>query len=227
MQRQLRALAFAACIAVPLAAASSGDDETILDAIRDNDSELIAREVYAGGAIDVAAGDGKTMLMAAAADGNTALVEHLLAKHADPGARNDRGGTALMYAAANGEVTTARRLLQAGAPPDDRAENGWTALTLAAAKGHASMVSLLLAAGADPDIPDVFGFTPLMRAAQNGRREAVSRLLVDPRTDIVKRNVGGDDALAVAVGTGDCAIVALIRAAIPTDHDRANPCPDP
>ena len=88
-------------------------------------------------------------------------------------------------------------------------------------------MSLLLAAGADPDIPDVFGFTPLMRAAQNGRRNAVARLLADPRTDIGKRNVGGDDALAVAVGTGDCAIVALVRAAIPAYHDRANPCPDP
>lgn len=190
-------------------------------ALRNNDSETLEAVVREDGAVEFAAPDGKTVLMAAAADDNRALVAYLIEHRVDVGRRNHRGGTALMYAAANGSIDTARLLLDAGAEVDGRAENGWTALTLAAAKGHDAVVELLLTRGADPNVPDVFGFTALMRAAQNRRAVVVSRLLDDPRTDADRVNVNDMDALDVAVHAGHCDIARLLGDASGRD-DRAD-----
>ncbi len=201
-------LASAASLAA--AALAGGVTASLESAVRNNDSEAIERALRESDNVGFTAPDGKTILMAAAADDNLALVDHLLARAVDVGRENDRGGTALMYAAANGSVSVARRLLDAGARIDHRAENGWTALTLGAAKGHLQLVDLLLDAGADPNVPDVFGFTALMRAAQNHQTGVVARLAAEPRTDANRVNVRGLDALDVAMASGYCDVVKLL-----------------
>ncbi len=215
MKRRIRthwaaALVATGCSLGIVGPSSAGNTDDLGSAVRNNDSEQLESAVRENGALEFAAPDGKTVLMAAAADGNRALVAYLIEHRVDVGRRNHRGGTALMYAAANGSIDAARLLLDAGAEVDGRAENGWTALTLAAAKGHEPVVDLLLDADADPNVPDVFGFTALMRAAQNRRAAVVGRLLADPRTDAVRANVNGMNALDVAIHAGHCDIARLL-----------------
>ncbi|KAA3631096.1 MAG: ankyrin repeat domain-containing protein [Proteobacteria bacterium] len=207
--RGARWLLFVVC-AVTQAAANAGEtvfEQAVSEAIRNNDSAFLAHAIDDDAPLpELTASDGKTVLMAACADDNLALVDRLLAAGADVRVHNERGGTALMYAAAAGSEAIVSRLIDTGADIDFRAENGWTALTLASAKGHAHVVSALLARGADPNIPDVFGYTALMRAAQNGRRDAVGTLLESPRTSLVQINTSGRRALEVARESGHCDI---------------------
>lgn len=211
-------IATAAWLAVVVGAQAA---DPLDQAIRNNDSTTLERAVRDGQVGNLAAADGKTVLMAAAADDNLALLDLLLARGEDAAARNQRGGNALMYAAANGANAATRRLLRAGVAVDERAGNGWTALILAAAKGHADTVGLLLDARADPNVPDVFGYTAIMRAAENRHRAVVALLAASPATDLARVNARGTDVLDIARLAGHCDIVQLLT---PTDGD-ATPCP--
>ncbi len=202
-------------VLLPLAAAADwpAPSAHLRDAIRNNRSAELELVLEHPGLTETTAEDGKTVLMAAAADGNTKLLTALLDRGADPLAGNHRGGTALMYAAANDAGDCARVLLERGAAVNARAENGWTAITLASAKGHLAMVDLLLDRGADPNVPDVFGWTPLMRAVQNDRIAVVEALLASPRVDPNRVNSMGRNALHVAMEQGHCEIARALAGA--------------
>ena len=225
-----RLIALAVVLAPLLGAAASDkvaaeiDAKILRDAIRNNHSRTLERALVSPELLGVIADDGKTMLMAAAADDNTGLLSMLLDAGADPDDVNDRGGTALMYAAANGAPGCVRLLLESGADIDARADNGWTAVTLASAKGHLDVVALLLGRGADPNVPDVFGWTPLMRAVQNHRLDVVRELLHSPLVDAERINSQGRNALHVAMEYGFCDIArALSKAGIdPQSQDFGN-----
>jgi ankyrin repeat protein len=113
----------------------------------------------------------------AAFRGRTEAVNKLLAKGADPNARDDIGQTALMGAARNGHVKTVLVLLAAGAAGaavDVKLHaTHWTALLLAAFYGHAEVVKALLAHGADPKVTDSEGKTALTWARIKGHRQVV------------------------------------------------------
>lgn len=117
-------------------------------------------------------------LLSAAFKGRTETVKALLAKGADPNAKDDIGQSALIGAARNGHSDTVSVLLAAGANANDRLHStGWTALTLAAGKGHLNVIKTLLENGAEPNIKDKFGKTALMWAALNGHDMVVKALL--------------------------------------------------
>ncbi len=189
------------------------DPTALRDAIRNNRSVDLEIVLEHGELLDFKATDGKTVLMAAAADGNNRLLRALLDSGANPHVDNNRGGTALMYAAAAGAADCVRTLLERDVSVNARADNGWTAITLASAKGHRATVELLLDHGADPNAPDAFGWTPLMRATQNRRREAVAALLRSPRVDPARVNSMGRDALHIAMEQGHCEIARTLAAA--------------
>ena len=73
----------------------------------------------------------------------------LLAKGADPNAREERQQTALMWAAAEGHAAVAAALLEAGADMHAKLESGFTSIFFAAREGHIGVVRTLLEAGAD------------------------------------------------------------------------------
>jgi ankyrin repeat protein len=86
---------------------------------------------------------GNTALMLAAARGQLAAVEALLAAGADPNARGPRRWTPLCFAAIHGESAVVTSLLRAGARAGARDEGGRTPAMLAAQARHDDVAALL------------------------------------------------------------------------------------
>jgi ankyrin repeat protein len=173
---------------------------------------------------------GVTPLSLACQNGNTAMVEFLLAQGADPNTTLRGGETVLMTAARTGKAGSVKALLSRGAIVEAKEKRGQTALMWAAADGHAAVVELLLKAGADfrAALPDS-GFTPLLFAARDGRAEVVRVLLkagadvneaMQPRKPTGKSPSKGTSALILAVENGhfDLALTLLEAGADPNDQ---------
>ena len=91
-------------------------------------------------------GDGRTLLHFAAKEGNSKIVQSLLADDdsaATVNAPDKNGWTAMHCAAANGHSTVVQLLLNAGADLYAKANDGRTAMHLAKEKGHAKVLELL------------------------------------------------------------------------------------
>ena len=125
---------------------------------------------------------GRTLLHAAAAAGNVALVESLLRLGVDPNI-TDAGGHTPLYWVANGRgvrgaVDVVRVLILAGANVD--ADNGvkrCTPLHMAARRGNVEIASALLDYGAALEARDSLGETPLRRAVNCGQTHVAKLLL--------------------------------------------------
>jgi hypothetical protein len=94
---------------------------------------------------------GDADLLAAAGDGDPAVVRALLESGADPGLGGTDGTTPLMAAAAAGHAVVLRTLLEVGAPVEAADGGGWTALHWSCHAGQHGASAALLAAGADAD----------------------------------------------------------------------------
>jgi hypothetical protein len=120
---------------------------------------------------------GDTALHIAAAAHQPELAASLVARGADPRARNRRGAQPLHYAAdgtpgAGFQSRNAQRkivafLIGAGAPPDAMDNSGVAPLHRAVRSRCSGAVSALIAHGADPRLMNKSGSTPLHLAVQN------------------------------------------------------------
>lgn len=120
---------------------------------------------------------GSTALMLAAARGNLPLVELLLARGADLGARNRQGESALVFGADSGNFDVVSRLLAAGAEVDALSCEGESAMHAAAANAGPEMLELLYRYGGDIGRRDQNDWTPLLAALRNNRPATVHRLI--------------------------------------------------
>ncbi|KAJ1449603.1 hypothetical protein M885DRAFT_590380 [Pelagophyceae sp. CCMP2097] len=106
-------------------------------------------EAWRRGGVDLEARDGRgqTALLAAAGRGHAAIVARLLARGADPKARDARSGcTPLLLACRRGSAGVVALLLRSARVDADAADaHGFTPLCCAAWKGHADAVAALLA----------------------------------------------------------------------------------
>ena len=134
--------------------------------------------------------EGRTALMHAARNGQTAVIERLLESGAAAGEADNKGRAALMFAAAEGHSEAAALLLKAGAAAGRGDKNGATALMRAAESGAAHIVSLLLEAGAAPDAVNRRGMTALMFAAKEGSADSFKKLLAAGADPARKTNRG-------------------------------------
>jgi ankyrin repeat protein len=125
--------------------------------------------------------------------GDLAGVRSLLARGADPNARNSLELTPMSLAAASGQVPVVQALLHAGAKPDAPTIFG-TPLTFAALGGATPVVKLLLARGANAHAQRPDGIAPLMLAARGGDPEMLQELL---RRKAVVNARDGDGATAL------------------------------
>ena len=152
--------------------------------------------------------NGSTPLILAAYWAGAAEVKELLARGADPNAKNDSGVAALIPATDNLEST--RMLVEAGAEVNARTEAGDTALIVAARRaGAARVVGYLLDKGANIKASTKDGATALHRAAECGDVD-VLKLLVDRGADVNAERKGGRAPLASAVVFGHGAAVRYL-----------------
>jgi ankyrin repeat protein len=143
-------------------------------------------------------------LFEAAALGEAARVEELLAEHpAAAGARSPDGFTALHLAGFFDRGPVAEILLAKGADANAAAANPSRVAPLhSAATGRSSaVVGQLLAAGADPDARQHGGYVPLHSAAQNGDLPSIE-LLLSHGADRDAKADDGRSALDLATAAG-------------------------
>lgn len=129
--------------------------------------------------VDIRDGEGRTPLMAAAAFGSTEAAELLIARGADPMARDSQNAdTPLHFAALAGRIEIARLLLahgaevEAGSSPAEA-----TPLHYAAVYGQLKMIAFLIETGADPNVRDLKGLTPFQYASLRNRTPVMELLV--------------------------------------------------
>ncbi len=178
-----------------LALMSGSTHPTLIDYVRSRltSDPALAQERYARG---------RTLLHAAAGEGNLPTVELLLRLGADPNAA-DEGGHTPLYSVGNecrvargGDVV--RALAHAGA--DVNAQTGvkqCSALHMAARRGNDSVAEALLDYGADIEARDSMGDSPLRRAV-NCRKPGVATLLIARGADVNSRGSEGKTVLEAA-----------------------------
>lgn len=143
---------------------------------------FVAHPAWAGNAEEAG---GNAALLAAAQNGDLALVEEYLDKGADINSRDENGRTALMNAAAGGYL-------------DSEQTN------------YINIVQALLERGAEVNIKDRFGFTALMYAADNNRYSAAEMLLAKG-ADVNAAENSGATAWVFSVAKGYADIRELLK----------------
>ena len=165
-----------------------------------NNIELIKELIASGADVNLAFGDGSTVLMGAAQTGQIDIVRALLAAGAAVNAETMDGTTALLVAAQAGRAEIVRALLQGGAMPNVRRKDGAAPLMNAAFAGSLDAVNALIDSGADPNSALQNGSTALMAASVKGHNDIVRVLLgAGARVD-AGINVGGTALMEAAYG---------------------------
>jgi len=141
-------------------------------------------------------------LIEAAAKGDLAAVERMIARGVNIDARDGRGRSALLAATHGNHVAVARALIAAGA--DVNAKDGIedSPYLYAGAEGRNEILKLTLAAGADLRSTNRYGGTALIPAAHHGHPETV-KILLATAIDRDHVNKLGWTALLEAVILGD------------------------
>ncbi len=224
--------------AVPASAADVADpDPPLIEAVKRQDTEAVARLLASGVDPDVRQSDGATALHWAVHREDAETVTLLIEAGADVDAVNRLGASALFLAAQGGNATMLRRLLESGADPNLALPLGETLVMTAARSGTVQGVRDLIQAGADINLSERSrGQTALMWAAAQGHHKVVQALIeadvniaarstVRPRlmyTDATNggafdqgmvENLGGFSALLFAARQGDTAIADLLLTA--------------
>jgi ankyrin repeat protein len=162
---------------------------------------------------------GGTALLTATENGFQAVVEVLLAHHADVNVHYTKVNgedTPLHKAAQRGYTNLVALLLENGADPNAVNANGSTPLHTAAAAGNTAIMGWLLAHKAEVDARDNAGLTPLYLAVQADQLDAASLLLknkADPNllaTDGTGQPGKGWSPLHVAVAGDQIGMVKLL-----------------
>ncbi|HBP53153.1 MAG TPA: hypothetical protein DD643_01820 [Synechococcus sp. UBA8638] len=186
--------------------AQNNDNKTPADLARQHGHENLAQRL-----------ERVPQLLAAAADGDVAQVETLLAAGVYVNARRLRGRglgpMPLHDAAEKGYAHVARLLVEAGANVNARVPQDFynTPLHLAAHAGHTAVVKLLIDVGASLDERALGGSTPLLLATGNERGDPEpAKLLIQAGADPNIPNRYGRTPLFWVVMNGQAELVRLL-----------------
>jgi len=200
---------------------------------------LLAAQPHAD--VNQRSSDGTSALHWAVYHNDVPLIEHLLARGANPNARNEYGSMPLAEAAEVGNPTVVSKLLAAGANVESANDDGQSALMIVARTSNVQVAKLLLDKAANVNARERWrGQTALMWAAAEGQPTMVRFLVrhhaeVDARSYLTNferqvsseprmqaRPSGGLTALLYAARKGclDCARFLLEGGA---DVDMADP----
>ncbi|HXU65526.1 MAG TPA: ankyrin repeat domain-containing protein [Polyangia bacterium] len=131
-------------------------------------------------------------------------VRTLLARGADPNARDPEGRTPIFSAVLGGSVALLGLLLETKADVNARDERGATALHIAAEEVVPEAATLLIGRGADVNAQDEEGNTPLARAVFSARgRYEVVRLLMKAGAKDDVANIAGETPRQLAERLGE------------------------
>ncbi|MGE7139443.1 ankyrin repeat domain-containing protein [Luteibacter sp. NPDC031894] len=152
--------------------------------IPDDDCEGVKVLLRYKAPVNATDANGRTALLAAAAEGHEQIARVLLQAHANPNLADRNGTTALMEAARAGAHGIVQLLAEANADASPRDGHGRDALTLAcqSPRAQAATVRALLTLGAQPKEPAADGRSALDHAAATGRWDFVA--LLDPETPL-------------------------------------------
>jgi len=180
-----------------------------------------------GADVNARSKQGRTALIIAAShDGGSETVRLLLARGADPKAKDMIDTTALLTAARADDTESVRMLLEKGLDVNGADKGGNTALAAAVSNDDLPMVKMLLAKGANVNTAITYAgrvkfgpialvkLTPLMFAAPHGSVQMIKTLL-DAGANVNDTDVRGMTALMLAVGSDNqnVEVVKLLLAA--------------
>ena len=144
-----------------------------------------------------------TRLHDAAAVGDLAAIDRLLAEGADIDGRDATGRTPVLAATHARQTESVRALFAAGADPDIRDDRLDNPFLYAGAEGLLDILRLVNEAGADPALTNRFGGTALIPASERGHVDVVRYLLTQSDVDIDHVNRLGWTALLEAIVLAD------------------------
>ncbi|HEY0256631.1 MAG TPA: ankyrin repeat domain-containing protein, partial [Candidatus Methylacidiphilales bacterium] len=168
----------------------------------------------AGANPNLANHEGRLPLMNAAAKDTPALVQALLAHHAEINGNND-AGPALWRAAQEGKADIVTLLIDSGADLSLRPNpilphrRFWSLMGCAASDKCVDIIDLLLAHGVSVDDRGADGTTALMQAAEMGQVLALNRLL-EKGASVDLQNENGMTALMCAARYGQSAVLQVL-----------------
>jgi ankyrin repeat protein len=201
-------LLFGAFLVPQTAFAGAYDD--MLNAVKTKDIGKVNNLLQRGMDVNTTDPAGNSLLMLAAQNGDSQILELLLNNKANVLSINKYGDSALMLASLNGHLQSAIALVAAGAEIDPE---GWTPLIYAAFEGHTELVRFLLTLDIDIDAQSENGMTALMAAIRNGHLDVVKVLLEqDPDINLVNQN--NLTALGIAQGAGNEGIIVELLKAV-------------
>jgi hypothetical protein len=155
-------------------------------------------------------------LHAAAANGDVAAIEQLVADGEKPNVQDSRSRTPLMVAAFRRQQAAAQALLRLGANPNARDGDGYDVLAIATINNDVEMLKTALAAGADARAATGRdNGSALITASQLGFVDIV-RALIEAKADIDHVNGRGWTALitAVVLGNGSKQYIETVEALV-------------
>lgn len=196
---------WACCLLIP-AVAIAGAYEDVLNAVQAKDLDKVSQLLLRGMDVNTSDPAGNTLVMLAARNGDTPMLEFLLKNKPNILKKNKYGDTALLLAAFQGNLSNVKALVEAGA---DLEADGWTPLIYASFEGRSDVVAYLLTLDVDIDAQSDTGITALMAATRNNHVEVV-KLLLDQEADIDLKNQNNQTALDMAIAAGYGDIVALL-----------------
>ena len=154
--------------------------------------------------------DGNKRLISAVKNGDTAVINTLIANGVDVNERDDQGQTALYISAIHGygkfgheHAEVAKMLITAGANVNIKDNAGYTPLHYAAMNGCTNVVKALLAAKADVLAKDNDGHTALQLAALSEHDIKIKRVLKRALRTALRLSRPGKRAMVAAIGYYD------------------------
>ena len=157
----------------------------------------------------------------AAAKGDVAEIEKLIADGEKPNIQDSKSRTPLHVAAYMKQHAAARALLKLGANPNALEIDRYDIVTIAAVANDLEMLKILLDGGASAkNITSRYDGTALIAAAHLGHAEAI-KLLVDAKAPLNHVNNLGWTALmeAIVLGNGGLNHTATVRALVEAGAD--------
>jgi uncharacterized protein len=157
----------------------------------------------------------------AAARGDVAEIEQLMAEGEKPNVQDANSRTPLIVAAFLRQYGAARALLRLGADPNARDAQGYDVLTIAAINNDLEMIKVALDGGGNPRATTgPYNETALIAAAHRGHVEIV-RALIAAKAPLNHASTHGWTALlaAVVLGNGSSKHTAAVEALVNAGAD--------